>query len=137
MLVSLLLLGWAALLPPGRQPQWWHYAIGAVLILAFLGSWHGQHVFKVGSDVDIWWDHYKLAGNTRVTPEIMSAAGDCATIIVVVSPAYLRSEWCGRERNAFMELLEKRQAGRAAPIWRGRASLPAVRVLPAATSASP
>ena len=43
-LVSLLLLGWAALLPPGRQPQWWHYAIGAALILAFLGSWHGQHV---------------------------------------------------------------------------------------------
>ena len=44
MLVSLLLLGWAALLPPGRQPQWWHYAIGVALILAFLGSWHGQHV---------------------------------------------------------------------------------------------
>jgi len=43
-LVTLLLLGWAALLPPGRQPQWWHYAIGAALILAFLGSWHGQHV---------------------------------------------------------------------------------------------
>ncbi|MDO2394811.1 hypothetical protein QRB38_13420 [Mycobacterium avium subsp. hominissuis] len=43
-LVSLLLLGWAALLPPGRTPQWWHYAIGVALILAFLGSWHGQHV---------------------------------------------------------------------------------------------
>ncbi|MDQ1716460.1 MAG: hypothetical protein QOE89_413 [Pseudonocardiales bacterium] len=44
MLVSLLLLGWAALLPPSRQPQWWHYAIGVALIAAFLGSWHGQHV---------------------------------------------------------------------------------------------
>ncbi len=43
-LVSLLLLGWAALLPPGRTPQWWHYAAGVALILAFLGSWHGQHV---------------------------------------------------------------------------------------------
>jgi hypothetical protein len=43
-LVSLLLLGWAALLPPGRVPQWWHYAAGVALILAFLGSWHGQHV---------------------------------------------------------------------------------------------
>lgn len=43
-LVSLLLLGWAALLPAGQPPQWWHYAIGVALILAFLGSWHGQHV---------------------------------------------------------------------------------------------
>lgn len=43
-LVSLLLLGWAALLPAGQRPLWWHYAIGVVLVLAFLGSWHGQHV---------------------------------------------------------------------------------------------
>lgn len=43
-LASLLLLGWAALLPPGRSPQWWLYTAGAVLIVAFLGSWHGQHI---------------------------------------------------------------------------------------------
>ena len=43
-LLSLLLLVWAALLPPGQRPLWWHYAIGVALILAFLGSWHGQHV---------------------------------------------------------------------------------------------
>ena len=43
--MSLLLVGWAALLPAGGpRPQWWHYAIGAALILVFLGSWHGQHV---------------------------------------------------------------------------------------------
>ena len=40
---------------------------------------------KVRNDVDIWWDHYKLAGNVRVTPEIIAAAGDCACIIVVAS----------------------------------------------------
>jgi type VII secretion protein EccE len=43
-LVSLLLLGWAALLPAGRAPQWWHYIVAAALILAFAGSWHGQHL---------------------------------------------------------------------------------------------
>lgn len=43
LLVSLLLLGWAAL-PTDRPPLWWHYAIGVVLIVAFLGSWHGQHL---------------------------------------------------------------------------------------------
>jgi type VII secretion protein EccE len=46
-LVSLLLLGWAALLPAGRAPQWWHYAVAVALILAFTGSWHGQRVSTV------------------------------------------------------------------------------------------
>jgi TIR domain len=63
---------------------------------------------KVDSkSLDIWWDHYNLAGNTRVTPEIMAAAAQCAAIVVVASPAYLRSEWCGRERHAFFQALER------------------------------
>lgn len=44
MLVSLLLLGWAALVPAGHTPLWWHYLIGVVVIVAFLGYWHGQHM---------------------------------------------------------------------------------------------
>jgi TIR domain len=58
---------------------------------------------KVRNDIDIWWDHSKLNGDTRVTPEIIAAAGDCPCIIIVASPAYLRSEWCDRERNAFCQ----------------------------------
>jgi type VII secretion protein EccE len=46
-LVSLLLLGWALLLPAGTAPQWWHYALAVALILAFVGSWHSQHVSTV------------------------------------------------------------------------------------------
>jgi hypothetical protein len=66
---------------------------------------------KVGKALDIWWDHYSLSGNTPVTPEIMAAAGDCASIVVIASPAYLKSEWCGRERNSFFQLLAQRQPG--------------------------
>jgi hypothetical protein len=66
---------------------------------------------KVRNDVDIWWDHYKLGGDQRVTPEIMAAAGDSACIIVVASPAYLRSEWCDRERSAFCQQATNRQSG--------------------------
>jgi hypothetical protein len=60
---------------------------------------------KVSKSLDIWWDHYSLAGNVAVTPEIMSAASDCASVIVIVSPAYLRSEWCGQERDAFFRVV--------------------------------
>jgi TIR domain len=66
---------------------------------------------KVGRSLDVWWDHYSLAGNTQVTQEIMSAAADCASIVVIASPAYLRSEWCGHERNAFLQMSEP--AGRS------------------------
>ena len=66
---------------------------------------------KIGKTLDIWWDHYSLAGNTPVTPEIMTAAGDCASIVVVASPAYLKSEWCDRERSTFFQWLGRRQSG--------------------------
>jgi TIR domain len=72
---------------------------------------------KVGKALDVWWDHYKLSGNTRVTPEIMRAAGDCASIIVVVSPAYLRSEWCDHELREFAEVLQARQNGHPGAIF--------------------
>lgn len=47
MLISLLMLGWALLLPVGTRPQWWHYVVAAVLVLTFLGSWHSQHLSTV------------------------------------------------------------------------------------------
>jgi hypothetical protein len=72
---------------------------------------------KVGKTLDIWWDHSNIAGNTPVTTEIMAAAGDCATIVVVASPAYLRSQWCDRERTAFVQMLERRQAGARCSIF--------------------
>ena len=46
-LVSLLLLGWAVLLPVGRGHQWWHYAVAVAFVAAFVGSWHGQHISTV------------------------------------------------------------------------------------------
>jgi hypothetical protein len=72
---------------------------------------------KLNTGIDIWWDHYKLAGNIPVTPEIMTAAGDCASIVVVVSAAYLRSEWCNRERGLFLDLLDRRQSGAAGAVF--------------------
>lgn len=44
LLVTLLLIGWAALVPPGTPPQWWHITLAVLLTVAFLGSWHGQHI---------------------------------------------------------------------------------------------
>lgn len=63
---------------------------------------------KVGGALDIWWDHHDLAGNMPVSPEIVQAASQAAGIVVLVSPAYLRSEWCRRERSTFLQALRTR-----------------------------
>ena len=53
-------------------------------------------------DLRIWIDH-ELDGNRPLTPEIMQAIRRSATILLIVSPSYVASEWCARERNAFLD----------------------------------
>jgi hypothetical protein len=63
---------------------------------------------KVGASLEVWWDRTHLEGNTPVTPEIIQAASESAAIVVIASPAYLRSAWCERERSTFLRALEGR-----------------------------
>jgi len=60
-------------------------------------------------DFALWMDH-SLDGNRPITPEILGAIQQSATLLVVVSPAYLNSEWCRRERTAFLGLIKDRVA---------------------------
>jgi hypothetical protein len=54
-------------------------------------------------DLRIWIDE-DLSGNRPLTPEIMRSIQRSATLLVVMSSGYLTSEWCARERNAFLGL---------------------------------
>lgn len=67
---------------------------------------------KLGSkDFLIWMDH-QLAGNRALNPAIMTTLSNTATLLVILSPGYLASEWCRRERQAFLKLLKgRRDAG--------------------------
>jgi hypothetical protein len=40
----ILLIGWALLVPPHHQPQWWQLLLAAAVMIAFVGSWHSQHL---------------------------------------------------------------------------------------------
>src|SRR5208282_5210533 len=55
----------------------------------------------------IWYDHY-LSHHVNITPEIMSTLEKTATLVVVLSPGYLASEWCQRERHTFLKLVQER-----------------------------
>ncbi|MEY8019156.1 hypothetical protein [Mycobacterium servetii] len=47
LLTSVLLIGWALLVPPGHRAQWWHLALALAITAAFLGSWHGQSLSTI------------------------------------------------------------------------------------------
>jgi hypothetical protein len=70
---------------------------------------------KVRGELDVWWDRSKLGGDSPVTPDIVGAASAAAAIVVIVSPAYLRSEWCRRERSTFLTALM--QHGRSGGVF--------------------
>jgi len=54
-------------------------------------------------DLQIWIDH-RIDGNHPLTPDIMQAIRRSATLLIVMSPSYLASEWCAKERNTFLNL---------------------------------
>jgi hypothetical protein len=42
----------------------------------------------------------------------LAALGNTATLLITMSPGYLASEWCRRERQAFLKLVQgRRDAG--------------------------
>ena len=53
----------------------------------------------------IWWDEINLRGNHAVTPEIRTAVQQSATMLLVLSPGYLASQWCRQEKELFFEVL--------------------------------
>ena len=63
---------------------------------------------KLERNAAIWMDHRELTGNNPLTPAIMEALGRTSVIVVIVSPRYLASEWCRREREQFLNMVSKR-----------------------------
>ena len=51
----------------------------------------------------VWMDGL-LAGNEPLTPQILDRVREAATMVVIFSPGYRASEWCNREKNAFLQM---------------------------------
>jgi hypothetical protein len=57
--------------------------------------------------LDIWMDH-ELAGNRPFGDDIQAALERTATLLVIMSPGYLSSDWCRKERETFRALVGAR-----------------------------
>jgi uncharacterized caspase-like protein len=56
--------------------------------------------------IDLWRDH-ELNRNVPLTQGVLSHLRDSALLLVVLSPGYLLSDWCSRERSAFLETVKR------------------------------
>ena len=64
---------------------------------------------KLGrSDAYSLWMDPQLSRHCSITPEIINALQKSATMLVILSPGYLESEWCLREKNAFLSKVQDR-----------------------------
>jgi hypothetical protein len=59
-------------------------------------------------DFSIFVDRDQVQGNRPITPTILDAVRGSALLMVVMSPGYLNSEWCRRERSAFLSMVKGR-----------------------------
>ncbi|MGI9305988.1 MAG: TIR domain-containing protein, partial [Gammaproteobacteria bacterium] len=49
------------------------------------------------------WRDPKLGGNDYLSDELSERLANSAVLISIVSPSYLRSKWCEKERDIFIE----------------------------------
>ncbi|WP_313951104.1 toll/interleukin-1 receptor domain-containing protein, partial [Accumulibacter sp.] len=70
-----------------------------------------RKLFDRPRDFDLWVDH-ELAGNRPFNADIARSVKNTASLLVIMSPAYLASDWCRRERETFRsEVQHKQRAG--------------------------
>jgi hypothetical protein len=69
-------------------------------VTRFHNTLNAQLEMRLGERVDIWRDD-KLTGNDNFGIEIIDRLKNVALFILVMSPRYLKSEWCVKEINEF------------------------------------
>ena len=66
---------------------------------------------RLGSrDLEFFLDRELMRPNVPITSQLLDAARSSATLVVVMSPSYLVSPWCDRERRAFLDVVKDRVA---------------------------
>ncbi|MDM8566549.1 toll/interleukin-1 receptor domain-containing protein [Candidatus Halobeggiatoa sp. HSG11] len=61
---------------------------------------------KLGhADAFTLWMDSELRGSSSITSETIKQLNESATIVLILSPAYLASQWCQRELDYFMSLV--------------------------------
>jgi hypothetical protein len=57
---------------------------------------------------ELWLDKEQIAGHVQFPPKIIHDVQKSATILIVLSPGYISSEWCGRESQTFLQAVREK-----------------------------
>src|SRR5262245_4317790 len=71
-------------------------------------------------DVRFFVDRDAIRSHLPLTSQLTEAARSSATLLIVMSPSYLRSDWCRRELNAFLSVVKDRVAAGSVFLVRAR-----------------
>jgi hypothetical protein len=86
-------------IPTGAQRGW---------VTTFVGELSKVLRRKLGgSGAKVWMDH-RLAANQEVTQELLDRIGKSSTLLLVMSPGYVKSSWCQRELANYVALATAR-----------------------------
>ncbi|MEW5804520.1 MAG: toll/interleukin-1 receptor domain-containing protein [bacterium] len=85
---------------PGAEEGWVSTLVGGLKTLL------AQRLGR--SDTFSLWMDYRLSLHEPITPELLSTIEHSAVLVVILSPGYLASEWCQRERNTFLQMVRDR-----------------------------
>jgi hypothetical protein len=61
---------------------------------------------ELGRDeCDLWLDRLALTPNDPLTAQIVEAVQSAHLLLVILSPGYIASSWCSKERNEFLQVV--------------------------------
>lgn len=89
---------------PGAEKGWVTTLVGCLMT---------RLAQKLGrSDAySLWMDH-ELSGREPITPQLMENLQQTATLIIILSPGYVASSWCQRERDTFLKFVRGKKFAR-------------------------
>ncbi len=88
----------------GGEPGW------VTTLISYLTKRLNQ---LIGREHRIWMDD-ELSRTVDITPEIYGLLERSATLLVILSPGYVNSDWCEQERREFLRIAgERRQKGQS------------------------
>ena len=89
---------------PGTDQGWVTTLVGCIKtrLAQILGR---REVF------DLWWDPL-LSNHVNITPQLLEKLNQTAVLVVVLSPGYIASPWCKKEKDTFLDLIKKHGGSR-------------------------
>ena len=81
--------------------------VGEGWVSIFVKALTSRLTQKLGQPVSVWMD-YQLPGNQPLTDTMLDVVRQSATLVIILSPSYVNSEWCRQEKNTFLYNIKQR-----------------------------